>query len=96
MCPKRESNPYKFYLHHILSVAAIPNSRIWASVETGRIELPQDRDFQSVALPIELPNTVGMVGLEPTTSTLSGWLSDQLIYIPIIAGIVRIELTSRV
>ena len=27
---------------------------------------------------------VGTIGLEPMTSTLSGWLSDQLIYVPIV------------
>jgi len=33
---------------------------------------------------------VGMSGLEPPTPTLSGWCSNQLSYIPIWAGILKI------
>ena len=44
-------------------------------------------DFQSHALPTELPRRVAtQTGLEPVTSSVTGWHSNQLNYCAILVG----------
>ena len=49
-------------------------------------------DFQSTALPTELPGRMAMrKGLEPSTSSVTGWHSNHLNYRAIVVGTTGLE-----
>ena len=51
------------------------------------------RDFQSLALPTELPRQMATKkGLEPSTSSVTGWRSNQLNYLAMCAFVLELKL----